>query len=132
MNLRTTLALLVLAAAGGAVLWVGASLPPAFNPAPPPPPAADAGSRDFLEHLDPAKLTRIRVERGDRPAVELVRSGDGWTLPGNWPVNAAPVKELMDLLGGLRPRFEAEPADAANLGKYGLDHPAVVVRLETA
>ncbi len=129
MNLRTTLALLVLAAAGGAVLWFGASLPPALDPLPKPPPAADAGSRAFLEHLDLAKLTSVEIVHGDRPAVKLQRSPSGWTLPGNWQINPGPVKELTDLLGGLRPRFEAEPVEDPSLAKYGLDRPAVVVKL---
>ena len=132
MNLRTTLALLVLAATGGAVLWVGASLPPGLNPMQPQPAIADSGSRAFLEHLDPAKLTRIEIVRGDRPAVVLQRSGSDWTLPGNWQVNPVPVKEVVDRVGSLRPRFEAEPIADAPIGNYGLDRPAVVVKLETA
>ncbi len=136
MNLRTTLALFVLAAAGGAVLWFGASLPPTLDPLPKAPPPADAGSRAILDHIDPTTLTSIRITPADRPAVELRRSGDGWALPGNWPVNSGPVKELTgpvkeltDLLSDIRPRFEAEPA--ADLSKYGLDHPAVTVHLTT-
>jgi hypothetical protein len=131
MNLRTTLALFVLAAAGGAVLWFGASLPPTLEPAPKPPPTVDADSRAILDHINPATLTSIRITPADRPVVELRRSGAAWTLPGNWPVNPVPVKELTDLLGGLRPRFEAEPITDAALGEYGLDHPAVVVKLAT-
>ena len=77
MNLRTTLALLVLTAAGGAALWVGAALPPALDPLPKPPPVADAGSRAFLDHLDPAKLTAVEIVHGDRPAVKLQRSPSG-------------------------------------------------------
>ena len=129
MNLRTTLALFVLAAAGGAVLWFGASLPNALDPIPKAPPPADAGSRAILDYIDPETLTFIRIAPADRPAVELRRSDAGWAVPGNWPVNPDPVKELTKLLGGLRPRFEPEPA--ADLSKYGLDHPAVTVHLTT-
>ncbi len=129
MNLRTTLALFILAAAGGAVLWFGASLPRALDPIPPAPPLADAGSRAILDHLDPSTLVFIQIAPADRPAMELRRSGAAWALPGNWPVNPDPVKELTKLLGGLRPRFEPDPA--ADLGKYGLDRPAVTVRLGT-
>ena len=132
MNLRTTLALFVLAAAGGAVLWFGASLPPTLDPLPKAPPFADAGSRGILDNINPDTLTSIQITHAGRPVVELRRSGAGWALPGNWPVNPAPVKELTDLLGGLRPRFEAEPADGAVLRKYSLDHDAaVVVQLAT-
>jgi hypothetical protein len=133
MNLRTTLALLVLAAAGGVVLWVGASLPAPLNPAAPPPSTADAGSREFLEHIDPAALTRIEIDSGDRPPVVLQQAAGAWTMPGNWPVNAAVVKELTDFLGRLRPRFEPQAVDADHpLASFGLDRPAVVVKLETA
>ena len=129
MNLRTTIALLVLAAAGGAALWFGASLPPALDPLPRPAPAADAGSRAVLEQIKPAKLTAVEIDRAGRPAVKLERSASGWTMPGNWPVSAVPVNELTTLLGGLRPRFEPIPVNDAGLGKYGLGDPAAVVKL---
>jgi Domain of unknown function (DUF4340) len=131
MNLRTTLALFVLAAAGGAVLWFGASLPPALDPIPKAPPFADAGSRGILDNINPDTLTFIQIIPAGRPAVELRRSGASWMLPGNWPVNPVPVKELTELLGGLRPRFEPESAADSTLRKYGLDHPAITVHLAT-
>jgi hypothetical protein len=123
MNLKTTLALLVLAAAGGALAWFGPSLPQAINPVSPPPVVADAGSRAALAGLAPEKLTRIAIRSGDRVTILERTAGGAWTLPGGWPVRTAEVNALVELLGNLRSRFEPEQP---RVGMY-----AVTVELTT-
>ena len=109
MNLKTTLAL-VLLVAGGVFLWWfgGPQLPPRLNPSTPPPSVEDNQTRAFLQELRPANITRIEVQ-APRGLTVLSRKEDGaWTMPGNWPVRDAEVKSLVDLLAGLRSRFEPE------------------------
>jgi hypothetical protein len=131
MNLKTTLALLILAAAGGALLWFGPALPPALNPLAKPVPS-DAGTREALEQLSPAKLTRIEVSAGGH-STRLERAPGGtWNLPGKWPTRTAEVNTLVTLLGNLQTRFQPIPsAGDADLRDYGLDKPAATVKLET-
>lgn len=132
MNFKTTLALLVLAGAGVALYLVGGpSLPPQLDPAPKPPAAADAGSRQVLEAIQPAELTGIEVRRGDRVTALRRQPGGAWTMPGNWPTRSAEAQALADLLGGLRTRFEPLPLGEGDPKKYGLDKPALVVKVET-
>ena len=61
----------------------------------------------------------------------LHRKPDGaWSLPGNWPVREAEVHALVDLLAGLRSRFEPQPLHGEKeLAELGLDSPAVTVKL---
>jgi hypothetical protein len=127
MNLKTTLALLILVAAGGTILWFGPSLPwaqPAAHP--------DAGTRAALEELSPARLTRIEVSAGGH-LTRLERApGGAWSLPGKWPTRTAEVNALVELLGGLRTRFEPIPIRGdTDLARFGLDKPAATVKLET-
>src|SRR5919197_565418 len=104
MNLKTTLALLVLVAACVGLLALGVHLPPALRPVSAPAPA-DAGTREVLDRLTPDKLKRIEVRHGDR-VVALRRNQAGrWVLPGNWPTRPAEAGALVALLGGLRSRF---------------------------
>jgi hypothetical protein len=131
MNVKTTLALALLTA-GGALLWWfgGPQLPPALDPASRPAPGADQGTRDFLNGLKPQKITRLEVQ-APRGLTTLSRKADGaWSMPGNWPIRAAEVEALVDLLAGLRSRFEPEPltGDKA-LAEWDLEHPAVTVKL---
>src|SRR5579884_948890 len=108
MNFKTTLALLVLVGVGLALLWYG-QLPPALDPAPQPVATSDQGSREVLNGFRPDRLTRIAVH-SPGGVTELRRKPDGsWGLPGNWPVRTAEVQALVDLLAGLRSRFEAIP-----------------------
>jgi hypothetical protein len=127
MNLKTTLVLLVLAAAGGVLFWFGpaaAPLPVATLPVS----TAGAGTLAVLEdELTADNLQRIEVRQGDRVVV-LQRGPDhAWTMPGKWPTRQPEVKELVDLLTGLRSRFAPESADAEKLKDYGFDQPAVTV-----
>jgi hypothetical protein len=130
MNVKTTLALLILTAAIGALLWFGPVLPSFLNPS-----ArntqADEDTRKVLETLSPDKLVRIEVRKGDRVTILERKPGGTWSLPGNWPTRTPEVTALAELLGGLRSRFAAIPVSDAELKKYGLDKPAVSVKLET-
>jgi len=69
MNLKTTLALLILAAACAVLFVYGLALPPALNPLPAPEPVASAGTREFLEKLAPDKLERLEIHSANRSTV---------------------------------------------------------------
>jgi hypothetical protein len=128
MNLKTTLALLVFAAAAGVLAWFGTDVPQRLGVAP----ATTAPTADTLRilqgDLTADKLQSIKVEQGEQ-ALELSRGKDGtWSLPGGWPPRQAEVKQLVALLTGLRSRFEPVAApEGTNLHPYGLDHPAATV-----
>src|SRR3954471_10740893 len=132
MNLRTTLILLVLVAAGFVLYRVGPALPPWLDPTPRPAPVADAGTRATLDGLRAADVEAVEVRRDDR-AVKLRRGqGGAWSLPGQWPTRQEEVRSLVDLLTRLHSRFEPIPVGAdADLKKYGLEPPALTVLLET-
>src|SRR5438132_13522800 len=98
MNFKTTLVLLVLVAAGAALVYVGPKVPSLFESAPAPP---DAGTRKALEKLAPGDLTRVEIRRGDQTTV-LTREGGVWSMPGKWPTRAAEANAVAELLGGLR------------------------------
>jgi hypothetical protein len=89
----------------------------------------DGGTLTTLqEEVTPAKLTRIKVQHGDRMVILERAPGGEWTLPGKWPTRKAEVEELVARVGGLRSRFAAYPlADPPDLSKYGLDRPLVTV-----
>lgn len=131
MNAKTTLALVLLLASGVLLWWFGGpQLPPALDPAPRPTPVADQGTRAFLEGLKPESITRLEVQ-APRGLTTLSRKADGsWSMPGNWPIREAEVKTLVDLLAGLRSRFEPESlADKKRIAELGLEYPIVTVKL---
>src|SRR5205807_9692241 len=62
MNLRTTLVLAVLAAAGVGVWWIGPKLPEWLSPVLPPPPRSDAGTPEvFGQERTPKTTKRIEI-----------------------------------------------------------------------
>jgi hypothetical protein len=133
MNLKTTLALLILLAGGAGLYWTGLSLPRDLDPwrntqvqtVP------DAGSRAVLEALKPDDFKRVEIQAGKQRTV-LTRTADGsWVMPGNWPTRPAEVRQLLDALGGLRSRFAPVAVEEDALGEYGLKTPAVTVVIET-
>src|SRR5262245_44062531 len=101
MNLKTTFVLLVLAVAGVGAWILSGLRTPAKVP--------DAGTRQVLEaELKAPNLRKIEVRAGNRTAV-FQRSGETWTMPGNWPTRQLEVKQLVDLLVSLHSRFEPIP-----------------------
>jgi hypothetical protein len=135
MNLKTTLALLVLLASGAGLVVTGMALPAKLDPFPQerPVPAEDEGARAILAALKPDDFQRVEVERGKERTV-LTRARDGsWVMPGNWPTRPAEVQHLLETLAGLRSRFAPIPVEAeADWKQYGLDKPAVTVGVKTA
>jgi hypothetical protein len=128
MSFKTTIILLVLVAAGAGLVYLGEKDAFPFKSVPP---RAEAGTRQALEKLKPADLTRIEIRRGDRTTI-LTREHGIWSMPGNWPTRTAEVNQLAELLGGLRSRFEAVSlGDNPDLTKYGLAKQPVTVKLET-
>src|SRR5919201_3541101 len=130
MNLKTTLVLLVLAAAGGVLFWLGPAV--VWPVAAPQPPAAGGATLTVLQdELTPENLTRIEVRRGDRTVVLERAPGGAWSLPGKWPARQPEAQELANLLTGLRSRFAPIPvANDDELKPYGLDQPAVTVTVK--
>src|SRR5262249_20345327 len=103
MNLKTTLALLVLVGLG-VTAWLLV-----------PPPAPNTVASETLlvleNDLKPEQLARIDVRTGDRTVV-LLRAPDGkWSLPGGWPIREKEVTDLVNLVAGLRTRFVPECLD---------------------
>ncbi|HTU90679.1 MAG TPA: DUF4340 domain-containing protein, partial [Gemmataceae bacterium] len=133
MNLKTTLALVVLAGAGVLLWWYGnLPLPLALDLTPRPAAVEDEGTRGFLDALAPDKIQRIEVHASSG-ITELNHKADGqWSLPGNWPIRRLEVDNLVGLLTSLRSRFQPQPIhDDKDLQIFGLDHPAVTVTIRT-
>jgi hypothetical protein len=97
MNWKTTLALLVLGAAGLAA-WYTVGTLPYFEKQPPAPPVA------LAPLVDPAKLSRIVIERPEGK-VTFTRAGSEWRLDGGWATRPGEMRRLLDALGTLRTRF---------------------------
>jgi hypothetical protein len=140
MNIKTTLALMVLLGAGALLWWFGGpKLPSALNLSTQPVAASDAGTREFLESLKADQITRIEVKRGGETSFELLRKPDGaWGMAGNWPVRKAEVEELVARLVSLRSRFRPQPLDEQTPaktfrldpnGEKAEDRPLLAVKL---
>jgi hypothetical protein len=132
MNFKTTVALLLLTAAGGLLLWSRADLPGGRGPASRPS-AADLDTRSELAQLAADRITSIKISRGDgaAPLVELSRTQDGWNLRGNWAVRADAANALAETIAGLRSRFQAEPITSeTNLAEKGLQPPQLRIDLK--
>src|SRR5438874_11057252 len=98
MNLKTTLALIVLAAAGGG--WylyrnVAARRPDAADESL----TLRAAASDF--QVD--RLARIEIVRANDRIVFL--HGNGWSLDGSWPARTPEVQQVVDVIAGLSSRF---------------------------
>lgn len=120
MNWKTNLALVLLAAGAGVWLWKGDEWVPALAPkvAPPDPEAVAALETD----LTPAALARVEIAPPGADPFAFEKSPTGWAQPGNWPLRAQEVNELIEALGTLRTRFRpvAVPAEQG-LKAFGLD-----------
>ena len=119
MNWKSTLLLVIVAAAAGVWLWKGDAWVPATAPkaAPPDPPALAALEADFTA----ATVTRIEVAPAGGDAFAFALTAAGWTQPGGWPLRAGEVHDLVEALGTLRTRFQPVPVPAdAGLAAFGL------------
>lgn len=123
MNLKTTLALLVLLGAGAAA-WVGLA---SWRE---PSPEASPTLTFLRDELQPAALTRIEVTRGTEPRFILERKGEEWSLPGNWSVRAPQVEAWLAQLTALATRFVPIPLTTDDTpSKFGLTDRPLVVKL---
>ncbi|HEY8503408.1 MAG TPA: hypothetical protein VIL46_02420, partial [Gemmataceae bacterium] len=125
MHLRTTIALIVLAAGGGVAYWKGEEIGARLGLGEARQAAPDAGTLSVLrERITGENLARVEVRApGNEPVVlASTPSGPGWALPGNWPVREPEVRELVNLLAGLESRFEPIPlgGESPDLEPYGL------------
>jgi hypothetical protein len=129
MNLKTTLALIVLAGCALAAALIRGDLrdPYGYIPAP----QARSDKEEKALSLPPAKaLAAITIESGDEKT-QLTRGPSGaWVMPGNWPTREAKVQELVGALGSLSSRFQPDEPD--DWAPYGLDHPAARVTITPA
>lgn len=123
MNWKSTILLVILAAVAGLWLWKGDELLSQVAPnwvkktAPPDPPALAAIEAD----LAPEKLTRIEISPSGGDAFVFTKNEKGWSQPGNWPLRAGEVNELVELFSTLRTRFQPIPLpEDANLAEFGL------------
>src|SRR5687768_17302692 len=115
MNLRTTVLLVVLLAAGGALYRFHDDVARRLGYATPRGEFHSAALTIVEQGLRPTNLQRIEVHAGGEPVV-LERAGKSWNLPGGWPTRAAEAQELADLIAGLGSRFEPIPVpDTADL-----------------
>src|SRR5262245_24352311 len=129
MNFRTTLLLLLLTAGGAAAFVFQNDIASRFGKTASA--TASTETTDVLnKELSPDTLTRIEITH-DGQQVVLERQGKGWTLPGGWPVRVPEVRDLVNLLTGLRSRFiPVKLSD--DLKPYGLDDSQKPVRVTIA
>src|SRR5437868_14086762 len=110
MNFKTTLVLLILAAAGAAFLRFGPALLPQLGLGPQPAATAGAGTLSTLEDtLTPENLLRIEVRKGPRQLVLERSAGGEWSLPGKWPTRKPEVEQLVSLVTSLHSCFAPIP-----------------------
>jgi hypothetical protein len=82
---------------------------------------------NLLTNLEPGSVTQIRISRGDRQPVALLRENDTWQMqaPFTTPANPQRMHELLALLTlQAHNRF---PADTRNLQQFGLDTPELSI-----
>src|SRR5262245_23531923 len=99
MNLKTTLILIVLVAAGGG--WYLFRDMTARRPD-----AAQDSLTLRTAHSDfqTDRLARIEIVRANDRIVFL--HGNGWSLDGSWPARTPEVQQIVDVIAGLSSRFE--------------------------
>src|SRR5439155_24387112 len=114
MNLKTTIALLILASGVGVLAWKGSSLAPRAGLAPEPLPEAKGKSAEALGDVKREDITSVTVNVPGATPVYFGAAGPGkpLELPGNWPVRRNEVEELVGTLVGLKSRFQPVPIDA--------------------
>ena len=94
-------------------------------------PGSKSSTVEQAPALFPAgQTTDIRIARGSEPAYELKRAKDGWQLVAPLALRADDYL-LQDLLSEIGSAHSARryPAAGAEMGKYGLDKPALKLRV---
>ena len=132
MNAKTTIALILIAVALGAWLYV-AEMNPDTTPAPDGG-GEEVGQRLYPEdRLDPAKTASLSIKLADRPAAVFSRDADHadtWrqTDPIVFDANAWGVQRLITTAGQLRATSTFKPAAKdLTLGDLGLAPPRAVL-----
>src|SRR5277367_2591858 len=97
MNLKTTILLIILTAAGaGGWFWLASRQ--LEEPT--------SSTLTFLEQaLEPSKITRIEAVRGKETLYTLEKTGKDWVLPGKWPCRQQEADQIVELLCHLRTRY---------------------------
>src|SRR6476620_5091750 len=111
MNLKSTIALLILAAGVGMLVWKGSSLAPRAGLAPEPLPEARGKSAEALAEIKPEDVKSVGVTVPGATPVYFgaAEPGKPLELPCNWPVRRNEVEELVATLAGLKSRFQPVP-----------------------
>ena len=123
MRWLTTLLLLILVAVGGVFALFGGDLLTRVGLRKSAP-AASVESTGPLASFKPDAIGKIELNVPGQPPLTLEKTPAGtWTQPGNWQVRDKEVRELVDVLAGLKTRFAAIPltGDPPDLKPYGLD-----------
>jgi len=87
---------------------------------------ADLRDRTICPAIEPRQVTKLVVACRNAPSVDVIRTGDGWVVPGDdgFPCDKATVEGLIDALSDLRAeQFVAD--DVRDLQPWGLDAPSV-------
>lgn len=127
MRWLITFLMLVLIAAGGAVLLApDRVLAPVgiWKPAPPPSESVAA-----LATLNAGAVRKLELTRDGQAPLTLIRDAAGkWTQPGEWPVREKEVTELVRAVTTLTTRYQPVPLgdDKAAFGLAAADKPYTV------
>src|SRR5262249_1523639 len=129
-NFKTTIVLLGLALAAGAG-WVIYALVGDDKSAAKPPAILQEDVRRALRAGASKVPVQIELEYGsDRVQLRRAPGKTEGTLPGDWPSRPLEVKEFVKTLAGLESRFVAQSLTGDNKKDFGLDKPAVKLRVE--
>ena len=114
MNLRGTLALLLIAAGLGLYVWLVEIRGEQSR-------QAEEEAERRLVTIDPESVTRLELPTRDSERARLVRDGDDWRLeaPIAFPANPAAVRGALRALAELDSTGALE-SPSADLGVYGL------------
>ena len=134
MNLKTTIALLILGAGCATLFWKGPSLAPKLGLGPEPVAVSKEGAEPAILSAPIDQISRVDIEvPGQRPLVlKSAAAGQALELPGDWPIRRYEVDELLATLRDLKSRYFPIPVDdKTDLSVYGLssDQKPVVVKI---
>src|SRR5262245_59437142 len=134
MNAKATLALVVLAGIAAIWYWKGDAWAPGLGIRAPHSEPVKSPAGSALDALTSAGIAKVEISfpSGEPLVLERASTGSGWKLPGNWPLRAPEVEELVETLGTLRTRFHPIPVpEGSDLAQFGLatDQKQLVVKL---